>query len=88
MRVLATMATMCWLAFCLVAGGCQSGKSGSDFETVMPGLQVHDIVVGAGPVAEDGDVVRVHYTGWLYSDGAQGEKFDSFGRQDFLIVGF
>jgi peptidylprolyl isomerase len=68
---------MCWLVFCLVAGGCQSGKSGSDYETVMPGLQLHDVVVGAGPVAEDGDVVRVHYTGWLYNDGVQGEKFDS-----------
>jgi len=77
MRVLTTMAAMGWLAFCLVAGGCQSGKSGSDFETVMPGLQVHDVVVGAGPVAEDGDVVRVHYTGWLYNDGVQGEQFDS-----------
>ena len=50
MRLVATMAAVCLLAFCWMAGGCQSGKSGSDYETVMPGLQVHDIVVGAGPV--------------------------------------
>jgi len=71
MRVATTMATMGWLAFCLVAGGCQSGKSGSDYETIMPGLQVHDTVVGTGALAEDGDVVRVHYTGWLHNDGVQ-----------------
>jgi FKBP-type peptidyl-prolyl cis-trans isomerase len=32
---------------------------------------------GDGPVAELGDMVNVHYTGWLWEDGAKGEQFDS-----------
>src|SRR5215469_1439692 len=37
------------------------------------GLQYWDIKVGTGPVAKDGDHVKVHYTGWLTT----GKKFDS-----------
>jgi FKBP-type peptidyl-prolyl cis-trans isomerase FkpA len=43
-------------------------------------LQVTDIVEGTGDVAEAGDVVVVHYTGWLYdvdAAGQKGQKFDS-----------
>lgn len=36
-------------------------------------LQYEDIIVGAGPQAEAGDNVQVHYTGWLVDD----TKFDS-----------
>jgi FKBP-type peptidyl-prolyl cis-trans isomerase FkpA len=41
------------------------------------GLQYEDTVVGDGPVAEVGQYVQVHYTGWLYQDGEAGRKFDS-----------
>ncbi len=37
------------------------------------GLQYWDIKVGTGQVANDGDKVKVHYTGWFTS----GKKFDS-----------
>lgn len=37
------------------------------------GLHVEDVVVGEGARADSGDVVIVHYTGWL----PQGSKFDS-----------
>lgn len=37
------------------------------------GLQYWDIKVGTGQVAQAGDHVKVHYTGWLTS----GKKFDS-----------
>ena len=37
------------------------------------GLQYWDIRAGTGPVAKDGDKVKVHYTGWLTT----GKKFDS-----------
>jgi FKBP-type peptidyl-prolyl cis-trans isomerase FkpA len=46
----------------------------------LPTLQKIDRVVGTGPVAHDGDRVRVNYTGWLYDAGAadhHGAKFDS-----------
>ena len=41
------------------------------------GLQYQDEAVGSGPEATPGKNVRVHYTGWLWNDGAQGAKFDS-----------
>ena len=37
------------------------------------GLYVHDVVVGAGAVADSMATAKVHYTGWL----ADGSQFDS-----------
>ena len=45
--------------------------------TTESGLQYEDTTVGAGAVAEAGQRVSVHYTGWLYNDGVKGAKFDS-----------
>ena len=45
--------------------------------TTESGLQYEDSTVGEGAVAESGQHVSVHYTGWLYNDGVQGAKFDS-----------
>lgn len=46
-----------------------------DIETITTasGLQYQDLVVGEGQAAKAGDVVVVHYTGWLTDD----TKFDS-----------
>ena len=41
--------------------------------TTDSGLVIEDIVVGEGQVAEAGQYVSVHYTGWL----TDGNKFDS-----------
>jgi len=41
--------------------------------TTASGLKYRDLVVGTGPAAQPGDVVRVNYTGWL----EDGTKFDS-----------
>ena len=43
----------------------------------MSELQKIDTVVGEGKEASAGKHVDVHYTGWLYTDGVQGAKFDS-----------
>ena len=44
----------------------------------MPdGLKYTDNKVGDGATATPGTKVSVHYTGWLYKDGAKGAKFDS-----------
>ena len=45
--------------------------------TLPSGLQIEDVVVGSGDEATTGRNVKVHYTGWLYKDGAVGTKFDS-----------
>ena len=45
--------------------------------TTPSGLSYEDTVVGDGPEATAGRNVRVHYTGWLYENGAAGKKFDS-----------
>ena len=47
------------------------------FTTTASGLQFEDTVVGSGAEAKPGRTVTVHYTGWLYDNGTQGEKFDS-----------
>ena len=47
------------------------------FTTTASGLQFEDTVVGSGIEAKPGVNVTVHYTGWLYENGEQGEKFDS-----------
>lgn len=46
-------------------------------QTTPSGLQYEDVVAGDGATATAGQEVRVHYTGWLYQDGAAGRKFDS-----------
>ncbi len=45
--------------------------------TTASGLQYEDTVVGEGAEATAGQRVSVHYTGWLYSEGSAGRKFDS-----------
>ena len=44
--------------------------------TTADGLKYIDVKVGTGPEAK-GKTATVHYTGWLYENGAKGKKFDS-----------
>ena len=41
------------------------------------GLQYEDTVVGTGPSPQKGQKCVMHYTGWLWVNGAKGKKFDS-----------
>jgi len=45
--------------------------------TTESGLKYTDIKVGTGASPKRGQIAVVHYTGWLYKNGAKGEKFDS-----------
>ncbi len=46
--------------------------------TTESGLQYEDTTIGEGAVAQAGQNVSVHYTGWLRNpDGSKGGKFDS-----------
>jgi peptidylprolyl isomerase len=51
----------------------QSGKT----MTTASGLKITDIKVGTGPSPQRGQTAVVHYTGWLYKNGAKSAKFDS-----------
>ena len=82
-----------WLPAVLLVSlaGCQQAPetAGSDnaasmaaAEPVMAegGLQLVDLVEGDGAEAGKGNSIVVHYTGWLYDEGAEnnrGSKFDS-----------
>lgn len=41
------------------------------------GLQYEDVKVGTGESPKKGQTAVVHYTGWLWVNGAKGQKFDS-----------
>jgi peptidylprolyl isomerase len=40
-------------------------------------LKIIDTQVGTGAQPKTGQTCVMHYTGWLYKDGAKGGKFDS-----------
>ncbi len=45
--------------------------------TTASGLQITDTVVGTGESPKPGQTCVMHYTGWLYTNGIKGKKFDS-----------
>ena len=45
--------------------------------TTPSGLQIIDTKVGTGASPKPGQTCVMHYTGWLYENGAKGKKFDS-----------
>jgi peptidylprolyl isomerase len=45
--------------------------------TTASGLQISDTKVGTGATPKLGQTCVMHYTGWLYENGAKGRKFDS-----------
>ena len=55
------------------AAMAQTGKT----TTTPSGLQITDIKIGTGATPKPGQICVMHYTGWLYQNGAKGSKFDS-----------
>lgn len=45
--------------------------------TTASGLQITDSKVGTGATPRTGQICVMHYTGWLFTNGAKGAKFDS-----------
>ena len=45
--------------------------------TTASGLQIIDTQAGTGATPRAGQTCVMHYTGWLYENGAKGKKFDS-----------
>ena len=49
----------------------------TNYVTLPSGVKYEDHVVGTGETPKRGQMVTVHYTGWLDDNGAKGRKFDS-----------
>jgi peptidylprolyl isomerase len=45
--------------------------------TTPSGLQITDSMIGNGATPQPGQICVMHYTGWLYENGAKSKKFDS-----------
>ncbi|HEY1251282.1 MAG TPA: FKBP-type peptidyl-prolyl cis-trans isomerase [Thermoanaerobaculia bacterium] len=52
-------------------------KSESKMIKTASGLQYEDTKVGTGASPKTGQNCVMHYTGWLWENGAKGKKFDS-----------
>jgi peptidylprolyl isomerase len=52
-------------------------QPGQQMTTTSSGLQFTDTTVGTGASPKTGQRCVMHYTGWLYQNGAKGTKFDS-----------
>jgi peptidylprolyl isomerase len=68
----------------LPAAGDEKGKAETEKEKgeskmqrLPSGLQYEDVKVGTGASPKTGQTCVVHYTGWLWENGAKGVKFDS-----------
>jgi peptidylprolyl isomerase len=68
------------MAVIVALAGVVAAVSPATAQTVMTtpsGLQIIDIKVGTGASPKTGQICVMHYTGWLYENGAKGKKFDS-----------
>src|SRR6201993_3100462 len=59
------------------SGGEKEKKSESKMQKSASGLQYEDVKVGTGAQPKTGQTCVMHYTGWLWENGAKGAKFDS-----------
>ena len=57
------------------APGAEKGET--KMTKTSSGLQYEDVKVGTGDSPKRGQLVVVHYTGWLWENGVKGKKFDS-----------
>ena len=55
----------------------ESAKKESKMVKTESGLSYEDLVVGTGASPAAGQTCVMHYTGWLWENGAKGAKFDS-----------
>jgi peptidylprolyl isomerase len=78
-------ALLALIAAVALVGGCSSNGTTSQTAaqpvSVAAGpaaeMQITDVTVGTGASPKLGATLVMHYTGWLYENGAKGKKFDS-----------
>lgn len=80
MRAFRRAGTLMALAL-IVAGGMATptatAQTIGSIMTTPSGLKITDSKIGTGATPKQGQTCVVHYTGWLYENGAKGKKFDS-----------
>jgi peptidylprolyl isomerase len=59
------------------AGGGAIAQDIGKTMTTPSGLKITDSKIGTGAAPRTGQTCVMHYTGWLYENGAKGKKFDS-----------
>ena len=69
--------TVIILAASIAALAAAAAQTTGKRMTTPSGLQIIDTVVGTGASPKTGQICVMHYTGWLYENGAKGTKFDS-----------
>jgi len=72
-----TLATGCGAIVAAATNAPATAQSAGKTMTTADGLQITDTQVGTGASPKHGQTAVVHYTGWLYTNGAKGKKFDS-----------
>jgi peptidylprolyl isomerase len=80
LAIRAGLITISALALAIIGSTIMSDPS--DAQSAKPvttgsGLQYIDTKPGTGATPRKNQTVVVHYTGWLYVNGAKGKKFDS-----------
>jgi FKBP-type peptidyl-prolyl cis-trans isomerase FkpA len=77
-RGLAALVFGAGLAGIMAAGAPAPAMAQTEKAVKTPsGLQIIDTKVGTGAQPKTGQICVMHYTGWLYENGAKGKKFDS-----------
>jgi peptidylprolyl isomerase len=61
-------------------------KSESKMTKTPSGLQYEDTKVGTGASPQKGQTCVMHYTGWLWENGAKGKQFDSDNGKGFSFA--
>jgi peptidylprolyl isomerase len=80
MRVYTRRRFTAWAALAMMVGfrvAPAAAQTPGKPVTTASGLQIIDTKVGTGPSPKTGQTCVMHYTGWLYENGAKGKKFDS-----------
>lgn len=81
LRSLAAMALALMAVFAggvvIQAAGEAKAQASEKQMTTASGLKIEDTQVGTGETPKTGQICVMHYTGWLYENGAKGQKFDS-----------
>jgi peptidylprolyl isomerase len=66
-----------WVCVFMTAPITATAQTVGKTVTTRSGLQITDSKVGNGATPKTGQICVMHYTGWLYQNGAKGQKFDS-----------